>query len=190
MLRDPIRIQKIFNQIAPKYDLLNNLLSLGLHKLWKRKLLNYLLHTVGEKWADLCCGTGDLSITLADLVGSSGSIVGVDFSKEQISIARKKAARKDSLAIEWIKEDVLNSGLLQASFDGVVIAYGLRNVSSPEAGLREIKRLLKPFGRAGVLDFNRSAKGTFSFWFQRLYLRKEVVPIASCFGLLEEYSYL
>ncbi|KGG12966.1 MULTISPECIES: bifunctional demethylmenaquinone methyltransferase/2-methoxy-6-polyprenyl-1,4-benzoquinol methylase UbiE [Prochlorococcus] len=188
--RDPLLVKQLFNSVAPSYDILNDIFSFGLHRLWKKQLLNLLQPSIGEKWLDLCCGTGDLSIYLSSRLGNTGSIIGVDFSPEQINFAKKRAFKKSLQSITWLKADVLNSGLQQNEFDGIVMAYGLRNLSAPEHGLREIKRLLKPGSRAGLLDFNRTIEGSTSFHFQRFYLRKFVVPIASILGLHEQYSYL
>ncbi len=188
--RDPKSIQNLFESISHKYDFLNDLFSFGLHRLWKKNLLSLLEPSSGENWIDLCCGTGDLSLALAKLVDPSGSVLGVDFSNSQIVQARKRSLANSSLAISWLKEDVLNTGLPSGSFDGVVMAYGLRNLANPEAGLKEIHRLLKPGAQAGILDFNHPIEGSKTARFQKFYLRSVVVPIASLIGLREEYAYL
>ena len=188
--RDPLLVKELFDKVSPKYDLLNDLFSFGLHRLWKKKLLEWLEPVSGEHWLDLCCGTGDLSISLARLLGVKGSVLGVDFSSQQIALAKKRAVKESIKSVFWLNADVLDNGLPSHSFDGVVMAYGLRNLSNPESGLKEIQRLLKPGARAGVLDFNHSLDGSISERFQKCYLRKIVVPIASRMGLKEQYSYL
>ncbi len=189
-IKDPFKVENLFNSVAPTYDVLNDVFSFGLHRVWKSQLLDYLQPSHGEYWADLCCGTGDLSIALAGFLGSKGTVLGIDFSSQQIDLAKKKAFQKSIKSISWMKADVLQSGLPSASFDGVLMAYGLRNLSSPEKGLQEMRRLLKRGGRGGILDFNHTMEGTISNWFQKVYLRKFVVPIASRMGLQKEYSYL
>ncbi len=188
--RDPIAIRELFDSISQKYDFLNDLFSFGLHRFWKRQLLSYLAPLSGENWIDLCCGTGDLSLPLARLVSPLGSVLGVDFSHAQILLANKRALTEQNLSISWLTEDILENNLPSNSYDGVVMAYGLRNLSDPEAGLKEIHRLLKSGAKAGVLDFNHAVAGTKTFYFQRFYLRLLVVPIASIMGLREEYAYL
>jgi len=188
--RDPLTVKDLFNTVSPTYDILNDLFSFGLHRNWKRHLLSLLKPSLEEKWVDLCCGTGDLSIALAHYLGQKGSVVGVDFSKKQLEVARKRALKRSIHSVSWLQADVLVNALPSNSFDGAVMAYGLRNLSSPEAGLKEIYRLLKPGSRAGVLDFNHAKKGTVNAFFQKCYLRKLVVPIASLLGLREHYSYL
>ena len=89
--RDPKAIEELFDSVSYRYDFLNDLFSLGLHRLWKRKLLKLLEPLTGETWIDLCCGTGDLTLSIARLVGPSGSVLGLDFSSSQIFIAKKRS---------------------------------------------------------------------------------------------------
>ncbi len=189
-LKDPIVVKDLFDSVSKKYDFLNDLLSLGMHRLWKNKLLKLLNPSAGEKWVDLCCGTGDLTLHLARLISPKGSIIGVDFSEAQIRIATKRPHAKSYVSISWLVRDALHTSLPSESFDGIVMAYGLRNLSNPEEGLREIYRLLKPAAKAGVLDFNHPEEGSKTFLFQKLYLRNVVVPIASFMGLKDEYAYI
>ncbi|ABX08358.1 bifunctional demethylmenaquinone methyltransferase/2-methoxy-6-polyprenyl-1,4-benzoquinol methylase UbiE [Prochlorococcus marinus] len=188
--KDSLPIKELFDTVSPTYDFLNDLFSFGLHRLWKRQFLRWLNPTYGENWADLCCGTGDLSISLAKLLGPNGSVLGIDFSSSQIALAKKRAFKASIQSVSWLEADVLDNQLQSSSFDGVVMAYGLRNLSDPASGLHHMQRLLKPGGRAGVLDFNHTREGSLSSVFQKCYLRKFVVPLASTMGLREEYSYL
>ncbi len=187
---DPIAVQQLFDSVSGKYDLLNDLFSLGLHRIWKKHLLSSLEPSAGEHWIDLCCGTGDLSFSLAQLVKPSGTVLGIDFSHSQILRASKRSLSKPLLPISWLERDALKTDLPSASFDGVVMAYGLRNLQDPEAGLKEVHRLLRPGAKAGVLDFNKPMEGTKTFLFQQFYLRNIVVPVSKMLGLGEEYSYL
>ncbi len=183
-------VEALFDSVAQRYDLLNDLLSLGLHRLWKKQLLTLLSPSPGQQWLDLCCGTGDLTFELARCVQPGGMVFGVDSAEQPLEVARKRAEKKSLLALHWLKRDVLDSGLTSHQFDGAVMGYGLRNLSDPLKGLKEMHRLLKPGSKAGVLDFNQMDEGSFGERFQKLYLRKLVVPIASIFGLGEHYAYL
>ncbi len=187
---NPEDVQALFDRVAPSYDRLNDFLSFGLHRIWKRKLLDDLKPSPGENWLDLCCGTGDLAIPLAKRVFPSGTVLGIDSADRPLDFARERAGRYPELEVSLLNKDVLQTDLPSGEFDGVVMAYGLRNLSDPSKGLREIHRLLKPGARAGILDFNPIKKGTAPARFQIFYLRKVVVPIASVFGLGKEYSYL
>jgi demethylmenaquinone methyltransferase/2-methoxy-6-polyprenyl-1,4-benzoquinol methylase len=191
---DPAAVEELFDQIAPRYDLLNDLLSLGLHRLWKRQAVAWLQPSPGQKLLDLCCGTGDLALVLATKVRPAGSVLGIDAAAAPLQVAAGRSARQGWLSIHWQQGDALATGLPAASFDGVVMAYGLRNLADPGQGLRELRRLLKPGGRAAVLDFNRPDPGRpggeLTARFQRFYLRRLVVPAAEQFGARENYAYL
>ena len=182
-------VEEMFDSISSKYDLLNDMFSFGLHRLWKRRILAILNPTYGEKWIDLCCGTGDMSMLLARYMKSSKNITGMDSASQALLVARERS--KDNFSsIEWINGDALKTNFPLHQFDGLLMAYGLRNLSSPEAGLREAFRILKPGGRAGILDFRSFQGFSIRGLFQRFYLSLFVVPIASAFGLGKEYSYI
>ena len=182
-------IEDMFNTISSRYDLLNDIFSFGLHRIWKRKMLHFLKPIPDEKWIDLCCGTGDMSILLAKHMKSSENITGIDSASKALSVAKKRSKRKFS-SIEWIKGDAIETNFPSDKFDGLLMAYGLRNLSDCNSGLREAFRILKPGGRAGFLDFCSLEEGSFRYLFQKFYLSFYVVPVASIFGLEEEYSYI
>jgi len=182
-------VEEMFNSISSKYDLLNDVFSFGLHRLWKKKLLDILNPTFGEKWIDLCCGTGDMSILLARQMKSSENIIGLDSASQALLVARERSKGNYS-SIEWINGDALQTNLSLHQFDGLIMAYGLRNLSNSQAGFREAFRLLKPGGRAGILDFRSFQDVSIQGLFQKIYLSLYVVPLASAFGLGKEYSYI
>ena len=185
-----IEVKNIFNKISYKYDFLNNLLSFGLHKLWKRKLVNLLEPLNGEDWADLCCGTGDLAFLISKRVSPSGSITGIDSAKGILNIARKKSELKKNKFIKWEIKDVLEIDDCSKNFDGVCMSYGLRNLNNVEEGIKKVFYLLKDKGRAGFLDFNHSSRNSLSNIFQKIYLRLIVVTISRIFNLSKEYAYI
>ena len=182
-------VEEMFNLISPKYDFLNDIFSFGLHRIWKRKLLNVLNPISGEEWVDLCCGTGDMSILLAKYMKGSENITGLDSASQVLLVARERSKRNYS-SINWIKGNALETNLHSHKFDGLLMAYGLRNLASSEAGLREAFRILKPGGRAGILDFRSFQGRSMQRLFQKIYLNFYVVPIASLLGLGKEYSYI
>jgi demethylmenaquinone methyltransferase/2-methoxy-6-polyprenyl-1,4-benzoquinol methylase len=187
---DPDAVRRIFETIAPRYDQLNDVLSLGLHRLWKRQLLHQLRPNRGEHWLDLCCGTGDLALLLAARVRPGGSVLGLDAAEAPLQEARRRARCRPWLALDFQRRDALATDLATGGFDGAVMAYGLRNVADPAVALRELRRLLRPGGRAGILDFNPWPADTREGRFQRFYLRRIVVPAASLAGLAEQYAYI
>ncbi len=182
-------IEEMFNSISSNYDLLNDVFSFGLHRFWKRRLLDILNPSFGERWIDLCCGTGDMSILLARYMKSSQNIIGIDSAAQALLVAKERSKQNYS-SIKWINGDVIETNLASNQFDGFLMAYGLRNLASPYAGLREAFRILKPGGRAGILDFRSFQEPSIQGLFQKIYLSLYVVPISSLFGLGKEYSYI
>jgi ubiquinone/menaquinone biosynthesis methyltransferase len=191
---DPTAVRDLFDRIAPRYDTLNDLLSAGLHRHWKRTLIARLCPRPGERFVDLCCGTGDLALLLAERVRPGGEVVGLDAAEAPLERARARAARQPWLPVRWVRGDALATGLPRGWADGATMAYGLRNLSDPAAGLRELRRLLRPGGRAAVLDFHRpdpaAPRAEAISRFQRGYLRRVVVPVAAAAGMEAEYAWL
>jgi len=185
-----IEVKNIFNKISYKYDFLNNLLSFGLHRLWKRKLVDLLEPLKGEDWADLCCGTGDLAFLISERVSPMGSITGIDSAEDILNVAEKKSELKNNKFIKWEIQDVLEINDHSKKFDGICMSYGLRNLNNVEEGIKKVFYLLKDKGRAGFLDFNHSKKNSLSNIFQKIYLRLIVVTISRLFNLGPEYAYI
>ena len=181
-------VRQLFDEVAPHYDRLNDLLSLGLHRIWKREMVQRLAPVAGEQWLDLCCGTGDLALVLAERLRTGGGVLAVDAAAAPLQQARRRHARCAWLPVEWLQADAMAVPRAAESFDGAVMAYGLRNLPDPAAGLRELRRLLHRDGRAAVLDFNRSSGRVAAL--QTMALRRVVVPVASQLGLKEQYAYL
>jgi len=187
---EPTAVRELFEEIAPRYDQLNDLLSLGLHRHWKRVVLSRLAPRRGERFVDLCCGTGDLALLLAAAVRPGGEVLGLDAAAAPLALARQRSNAQPWLPVRWLQGDALATGLLNHWADGASMAYGLRNLADPAAGLVELRRVLRPGGRAVVLDFNRPPSGAVVAGFQRGYLRRVVVPAARVFALEEHYAYL
>ena len=183
-------VKTIFNKISCSYDFLNNLLSLGFHKYWKKELVDLLKPIDGENWADLCCGTGDLSFLIFEKVRPNGSVTGIDSAKEILQIAMERSKLIGNKFIFWEIKDILEIDENSKNYDGICMSYGLRNLVNVEDGLKKVFNLLSDRGRAGFLDFNHSKFNSFSDLFQKLYLRFVVVPISKIFKLNKEYSYI
>jgi len=184
------KVQTIFNRISCNYDFLNNLLSLGLHRFWKIKLVDLLKPIDGENWADLCCGTGDLSFLIFKKVRPNGTVTGIDNAKEILNIAKKKSKMIRNKSICWELRDILEIDENLKMYDGICMSYGLRNLEDVEEGLRKVFNLLNERGRAGFLDFNHSKSNSIANLFQKIYLRFVVVPISNIFTLSKEYAYI
>lgn len=184
------RVQAIFDRIAPVYDQLNDWLSLGQHRVWKLMSVKWSGASLGNTCLDLCCGSGDLARLLAERVGDSGHVYGVDFSPGQLAIARQRTQNQHlSSLISWIEADALNLPFTDNYFDAVTMGYGLRNVTDIGCCLQELHRVLKPGAKAAILDFHRPSNPQ-ARNFQQWYLDAIVVPVAEQFGLKEEYAYI
>jgi demethylmenaquinone methyltransferase / 2-methoxy-6-polyprenyl-1,4-benzoquinol methylase len=156
------KVHELFSRIAPRYDLINDLQSFGLHRLWKRRVIEATCPQPGQRALDLCCGTGDLALGLA----RRGVVVtGLDFSERMLECAVRKAsairgqglepAQQISRPPHFICGDAQRIPFADNSFDIVTVGYGLRNLANWETGLREMQRVAKPGGRLVVLDFGK-----------------------------------
>jgi len=185
------QIRALFDRIAPVYDQLNDWLSLGQHRIWKRMAVKWSNPQPGDTGLDLCCGSGDLALLLAREIGATGRVVGVDFAPAQLAVASQRAAVSfPPLApITWREADVLNLPFEDKQFDCATMGYGLRNVVDIPRCLQELHRVLKPGGKAAILDLHRPTNLQMR-QFQQWYLDNIVVPVAARFGLKEEYAYL
>ena len=179
-------IRQIFDAIAPVYDRLNDEMSFGLHRVWKKMAVGWSGCCAGDTVLDLCCGTGDLAFLLARRVGSTGKVHGADFSKAQLAQARRRDRHSQ---IHWVEADALDLPFAEGHFDAVLQGFGLRNVVDIARCLAEVRRVLKPGGRAVILDLHRPED---TGWrsFQEWYLKERVAGLGRTLGLEAEYAYL
>ncbi len=156
-------VRLMFDRIAPVYDAMNRVMTAGLDRRWRAATVREAVRP-GDRVLDACCGTGDLALAARD--AGAGKVVGLDFSEQMLERARRKAPE-----LEWIEGDVLALPFDDASFDAAVVGFGVRNVEDLEAGLRELRRVLRPGGRIGILEITtpRGALAPFyNLWFDRL----------------------
>jgi demethylmenaquinone methyltransferase/2-methoxy-6-polyprenyl-1,4-benzoquinol methylase len=183
-------IRDLFDRIAPVYDQLNNGLSLGQHRVWKRMAVKWSEPDAGDIGLDLCCGSGDLAQLLARQVGATGQVYGVDFSSALLAIADQRIKNQyPPLPIRWVEANALDLPFEDNYFDAATMGYGLRNVTDIPRCLSELYRVLKPGAKAAILDFHRP-KEPLMRAFQQWYLENAVVPAAERLGLTEEYAYI
>jgi demethylmenaquinone methyltransferase/2-methoxy-6-polyprenyl-1,4-benzoquinol methylase len=147
------RVGALFAAIARRYDVINDIQSFGLHRVWKRRLLNLAQARPGDRALDLCCGTGDIALALAK---HGAEVVGLDFSEPMLQVASEKL-KKQSLKskVEFIRGDAQQIPFPENTFDVVTIGYGLRNLADLDAGLRDMLRVTKPGGRLLALEFGK-----------------------------------
>jgi ubiquinone/menaquinone biosynthesis methyltransferase len=149
------KVGDLFAAIAPRYDLINDLQSLGLHRRWKRALVKMAAIKPGDRALDLCCGTGDIAFALQ---AAGANVVGIDFSPAMLAVARERAKKIRAAApprLQFLCADALKIPFDNGSFDVVTIGYGLRNLAGWERGLEEMARVARPGGRLLVLDFGK-----------------------------------
>jgi demethylmenaquinone methyltransferase / 2-methoxy-6-polyprenyl-1,4-benzoquinol methylase len=176
----PDAVRTMFDRIAPVYDTMNRVMTVGLDHRWRR-LAAAAAVSAGDSVLDAACGTGDLA--LADLRAGAGAVTGLDFSERMLERARKKSA-----LIAWVEGDVLALPFPDASFDAATIGFGIRNVAELELGLRELRRVLRPTGRLAILEITRprgALKPFFSLWFDRIVpLLGRLVPGGRAYAYL------
>lgn len=150
-------VSKVFQSVAPKYDLMNDLMSFGLHRLWKRLMINEANVRKGQVVLDVASGTGDLGLDFAKRVGSEGKVVMTDINDAMLKIAQDRLIDAGMLRnIECIKANAEDLPFANNYFDCVAIAFGLRNVTHKEAALASMFRVLKPGGKLLVLEFSQA----------------------------------
>jgi demethylmenaquinone methyltransferase/2-methoxy-6-polyprenyl-1,4-benzoquinol methylase len=155
-------VRKMFDRIAPVYDAMNRVMTAGLDRRWRRITIEQTVRA-GDRVLDACCGTGDLAIGAR---ARGADAVGLDFSERMLERARRKEP-----AIEWVQGDVLALPFGEASFDAATVGFGVRNVEDLEAGLRELRRVLRAGGRLGILEITTPRGRLAPFyrvWFDRV----------------------
>ncbi|MCL6622335.1 MAG: class I SAM-dependent methyltransferase [Syntrophobacterales bacterium] len=184
-------VQRYFSAIARRYDLANDVLSFGLQRAWKRQAVRCLQLAPGDWVADLCGGTGDLALLAAPRVAPHGRVLLYDFTREMLLLGREKMAAA-SLAhlIYPIQGDVLRLALPDGSLNGVIVGFGVRNLTDMAQGFREMHRVLKRGGRLVCLEFSHPTPA----WFARLYelYSRFLIPAAGRIiaGHAAAYTYL
>ena len=170
-------IRAMFDRIAPKYDLLNHLLSFGRDILWRRKLARLLIAEESNNIIDLATGTGDVLIELLRTNDAIERAVGLDLSESMLNVCRHKLHKQgiDAEKVELIAGDASQTGLPADSFDAVTMAFGIRNTTDVRATLREMARILKPKGIVLILEFSMPANWIVKHLYM-FYLR-HLVPL-------------
>lgn len=181
-------VQKMFSSIAPRYDLTNEVLSFGIHRLWRRTAVRLSGAAPGMATLDCATGTGDLAISFKRAVGPSGSVLGTDFCREMLIPAPEKAKRA-GVQIDFEVADATALPYEDNRFDVASIAFGIRNVDDPRKCLSELARVVKPGGKVVVLEFGQP-RGRFGGLF-RVYSRYLMPAIGGLLtGNRAAYEYL
>ncbi len=183
------QVNRMFDRVAGRYDALNSLMTAGLHHRWRERAAARTGLGPGDSALDVCCGTGDMALELSRRVSPDGHVVGCDFSEPMLDLAREKAARRSAEGVRFEWADALELPYDGERFDAVTVGFGVRNLADLDRGLREMARVLKPGGRAVILEITQPTRPPlslfYSLWFDR------IVPLLGAFSSNPEaYSYL
>jgi len=170
----------MFDRIAPVYDAMNHAMTAGLDRRWRKETARAVV-SPGDRVLDACCGTGDLA--LADLHAGGARVTGLDFSERMLERARAKSSE-----VEWVQGDALALPFADGSFDGATVGFGVRNLDDLEAGLHELRRVLRQGGRLGILEITRPRgllRPFYKLWFDGLIpLAGKLLPGGSAYTYL------
>jgi demethylmenaquinone methyltransferase / 2-methoxy-6-polyprenyl-1,4-benzoquinol methylase len=174
----------MFDRIARVYDLMNSAMTAGMHHRWRERAVEVSGVGPGGRALDVATGTGDLAIALERAVGSSGEVIGSDFSEQMLELARRKS---DAVKFEWA--NALELSYDSGYFDAVTVGFGARNFSDLPAGLREMARVTRSGGRVVVLEITTPQRPPLSFFF-RIWFDRLVPMLGRIAGDPDAYSYL
>ena len=185
--RFPEQVNRMFDRIAGRYDLLNSLMTAGLHHRWRSRAADLAELAPGAAALDVCCGTGDLALELAGRISPGGWVIGCDFSEPMLDLAREKAARSGAGSVRFEWADALRLPYDDDRFDAVTVGFGLRNLSDLDAGLREMHRVLRPGGRLVILEITQPTRPPLST-FYRLWFDRAVPVLGALAADPDAYS--
>lgn len=184
------KVHTVFESISEKYDSMNSIISFNQHKFWRKDVMKKMDVENGSKALDVCTGTGDWAISLADTVGKEGSVIGLDFSENMLKVAEEKNTELSLDQLEFIHGNAMELPFEDNTFDYVTIGFGLRNVPDYLTVLKEMRRVIKPGGTVVCLETSQPTM----FGFKQLYYFyfKFIMPL---FGKLfaksfNEYTWL
>jgi demethylmenaquinone methyltransferase/2-methoxy-6-polyprenyl-1,4-benzoquinol methylase len=159
----PTEVRSMFDRIAPVYDVMNRVMTVGLDQHWRRETVKAVVRP-GDRVLDACCGTGDLAV--ASLKAGAREVVGLDFSPRMLDRARAKQQ-----TVTWLEGDIMAMPFADAEFDSATVGFGVRNVAELPTALAELRRVLKPGGRLGILEITTPTGVLAPFyrlWFDRV----------------------
>lgn len=184
------RVHEVFESISDKYDRMNSIISFRRHKAWRRYTMKAMNVSKGEKALDVCCGTCDWTIALANAVGETGKVVGLDFSKNMLAVGERKIQDLSLGQVELIQGNAMQLPFEDNSFDYVTIGFGLRNVPDYHHVLKEMARVTKSGGKVICMETSQPNIPGFTFLF-KLYFRYIMPLLGKVFASsYEQYSWL
>ncbi|MGM9987509.1 MAG: demethylmenaquinone methyltransferase [Bacillaceae bacterium] len=184
------RVHKVFESISDKYDVMNSIISFRRHKAWRRYTMKVMNVPKEAHALDVCCGTCDWTIALADAVGENGKVIGLDFSKNMLAVGEKKVQDLQLKQVELIQGNAMSLPFPDNSFDYVTIGFGLRNVPDYQHVLKEMTRVVKPGGKVVCIETSQPVIPGFNAIF-KFYFRHIMPLLGKLFASsYEQYSWL
>jgi ubiquinone/menaquinone biosynthesis methyltransferase len=178
----------MFDRIAGRYDLMNSVMTAGLHHRWRRLAADRAGLDAGDRALDVCCGTGDLALELKRRVGSDGAVVGVDFSEPMLALARGKS-RRAGLPVDYRSANALALPFADGEFDAATVGFGVRNVVDLPLALAELRRVVRPGGRIVILEITTPQRPPLR-WFYSVWFDRIVPLLGAAAREADAYSYL
>tara|TARA_B100001057_G_scaffold193584_1_gene194428 strand:- start:4 stop:708 length:705 start_codon:yes stop_codon:yes gene_type:complete len=180
-------VDSVFDQVYHRYDLMNDFMSLGMHRIWKKSLINMMSPSDNKKLLDVACGTGDIGKLFLDKTDKKSYVTSVDPNKKMISQGKNKLSKYNN--IEWITAPAEKLPLIDNSFDYYTISFGLRNTKNLNQALSEAYRVLKPGGRYFCLEFSKIQNTSLNLIYKNY---SKLIPIIGQFivGEKKPYEYL
>jgi demethylmenaquinone methyltransferase/2-methoxy-6-polyprenyl-1,4-benzoquinol methylase len=183
------QVRAMFDRIASLYDLMNSVMTAGLHHRWRRRAADLAALGPGDRALDVATGTGDLAIELARRVGPRGEVVGVDFSEPMLERARAKALGPEAPGVRFEWGDALALSFADGAFDAATVGFGARNFSDLARGLAEMARVVRPGGHVVVLEITTPTRPPLS-WFHRVWFERLIPALGKLAGDSDAYRYL
>jgi demethylmenaquinone methyltransferase / 2-methoxy-6-polyprenyl-1,4-benzoquinol methylase len=178
----------MFDRIAGRYDLMNSVMSAGMHHRWRGRAADLAQIGPGASALDVCCGTGDLALELARRAGPQGRVVGLDFSAPMLDLAREKS-RADGDRVGWVQGNALELPFEDGEFDAATVGFGARNVVDLERGIAEMARVVRPGGRVVILEITSPRRPPLK-WFYAVWFDRIVPLLGALAGDRDAYTYL
>jgi demethylmenaquinone methyltransferase/2-methoxy-6-polyprenyl-1,4-benzoquinol methylase len=178
----------MFDRIADRYDLMNSVMTAGMHHRWRERAAELARVGSGDSAIDVCCGTGDLALELARRVRPRGRVVGLDFSEPMLELAQEKS-QAAALPVAWMQGNALELPFDEGEFDAATVGFGVRNLVDLERGIAELVRVVRPGGRVVILEITTPQRPPLS-WFFAVWFDRIVPLLGAAAGDRDAYTYL
>lgn len=182
------QVRSMFDRIADRYDLMNSVMTAGMHHRWRERAADLARVGPGDSALDVCCGTGDLALELSRRAGPGGEVTGLDFSEPMLELAREKS-RAAEAPVRWLQGNALELPFAEGEFDAATVGFGVRNLVDLERGIAEMARVVRPGGRVVILEITTPQRPPLS-WFFAVWFDRIVPLLGTAAGDRDAYTYL